>query len=139
MLPKIARPLSPPPLPGSCLDRISNATTHEQVGIDLCIKAGPGTQLILGCELERGDPQPIITWLIDNVPFNEVNGSYTQQVDGTLSVEDILLLGDAVSSHRWDVSGLYTCVAENIAGSARASSYIFPFGSKKLCLLYIIY
>ena len=136
MVPKIAKPLSSPPLPGSCLDRTSNATTHEQVGIDLCVKAGPGTQLILSCELERGDPKPIITWLIDNVPVGEVNGSYTQQLDGTLLVEDILLPGDAVSTHRWDISGLYTCIMENIAGSAHASSYIFPFGSKKR-LLYL--
>lgn len=130
-MPKIATPPTPPPLPGSCLDRTSVARTYEQVGIDLCVKAGPGAQLVLGCELERGDPKPIITWLIDDVPINEVNGSYTQQPDGTLSVEDILLPGDAVSSHQWDASGLYTCIAENIAGSARTSSYIFPFGSKK--------
>lgn len=134
VVPKIANPLSSPPLSGSCLDRTSNATTHEQVGIDLCVKAGPGSQLTLSCELERGDPKPIITWLIDSIPVSEANGSYIQQLDGSLLMEDILLLGDEVSAHRWDISGLYTCIAENIAGSARASSYIFPFGSK-ICLL----
>ena len=131
VVPKIAKPLSSPPLPGSCLDKTStNLTIHEQVGIDVCINAGPGARLVLGCELERGDPKPIITWLIDNVPVSEVNGSYSQQLDGTLLVEDILLPGDAVSTYRWDISGLYTCIAENIAGSSRASSYVFPFGSK---------
>ena len=129
-IPKIAKSHSSPPLSGSCLDRTSNVSTHEQVGIDLCVKAGAGAQLFLSCELERGDPKPIITWLIDSVPVSQVNGSYTQQFDGTLVVEDIVLPGDAVSTDRWDISGLYTCRAENIAGSAHASSYIFPFGGK---------
>lgn len=119
------------PLPGSCLDRTLNTTIYEQVGIDLCVKAGLGTQLFLGCETEKGDPKPIITWLVDGIPISEVNGTYTQHLNGTLLIEDMLLPSDAISFGEWDISGLYTCKAENIAGTTHASSYIFPFGSKQ--------
>ena len=124
-------PTSSLPLAGSCLDVISNVTSHEQAGVDLCVKAGRDTQLFLGCKLKRGNPEPIITWLLDGTPISEINGSYTQLSDGTLLIEDILLPGDVLSSGGWDISGLYTCVAVNIAGTAHASSYVFPFGGKQ--------
>ena len=45
-------------------------------------------------------------------------------------IEGPLVPIEATVTGRVDHSGLYTCVAVNIAGITNASSYILPFGGK---------
>ena len=50
--------------------------------------------------------------------------------NGTLLIESLLLPIEAKVTGRMDLSGVYTCVALNIAGITNVSSYVLPLGSK---------
>ena len=73
------------------------------------------------------------------VNTSSMAGLSLQPEDSSLLIENIslpleALLAGGVAGGVADLSGLYTCSAENIAGVATASSYVFPFGSKFFCV-----
>ena len=100
----------------------------EQVGHDLCVRADPQSKVYLSCELERGTPTPVVVWWKDEVELNTSSEAYTVYPNSTLLIQNIMLPVEALLNGHADVSGTYTCVVRNVAGSANASSYIVPFG-----------
>ena len=62
--------------------------------------------------------------------LNSSLDDFTVYSNGTLLIENLRTNVDSAISDQLDLSGLYTCVATNIAGSTNASSYVIPFGSK---------
>ena len=68
------------------------------------------------------------------VNTSSMAGLSLQPEDSSLLIENISLPLEALAGGVADLSGLYTCSAENIAGVVTASSYVFPFGSK-FCVL----
>ena len=131
--PVIAEPPSPHvQAPGNCKDVTNTTIASEQVGLDLCVQAGPDAQLYLNCITETGTPAPTFSWFKDGVEINSSSDGYTIFPNGTLLMGNILLPVDAAIAGVPDVTGLYTCVAVNLAGStdANATSYVVPFGSE---------
>lgn len=125
--PKISPPLTRHG-PGSCKDLRNNQTTYEQVGADLCTQAGNTTQLYLTCETSQGVPTPNITWFLNHVIVNYSTDDFTLFENGTLLVNGLLLSVETKVKGRKDLTGLYTCMAVNIAGVSKVSSYVLPFG-----------
>lgn len=125
---------APPPYhsPGSCKDATKNNTVHQQVGLDLCVQAKNITKIYVSCEISRGTPEPNITWLKDHKSIETDNRDYTLFENGTLLIKGLLVPIEARVQNLTDYSGLYTCVAVNIAGIANVSSYILPLGGE-LC------
>lgn len=95
------------------------------------MRAGPGAKLYIHCEIAGGFPPPIITWLKDGMRLNLSNGTdFEMFPNGTLFTENIFLPIEALSKEVADTSGVYTCLAQNLAGADNASSYVVPFGGK---------
>ena len=58
------------------------------------------SNLVIFCEINRGNPKPSIMWLHNNVPVSDPR--YTVQNDGSLRIEGVLRGRD---------DGVFTCVA----------------------------
>ena len=128
--PKIAIPSSPYHGLSSCSDFTKARIVSEQVGYDLCIRADPQSKVYLNCEVESGTPTPTFAWWKDEKELNMSSETHTVFSNNTLIIHNIVLPVEALLSGHTDVSGKYTCVVQNVAGIARASSYIVPFGGK---------
>ena len=114
-------------LPGNCLDLTQNSDNNtHQIGIDLCVRAGPNKELTLRCEVLHGDPTPQVRWLRDGKDL-----AVTLSKDSYENTTESLTLAlpfDASSAAKQAIEGNYSCVATNAAGVAVASSYIILFG-----------
>ena len=128
--PEIRRAPAPYHSPGSCIDATTNDTIHQQVGLDLCVQAKNTTRIYLTCETTRGVPKPNITWHLNHQSINSSQDGFSVFENGTLIIEGPLVPMEATVTGQGDHSGLYTCVAVNIAGITNASSYVLPFGGK---------
>lgn len=109
--------------PGNCLDLTHDLENAQQVGLKLCVKAGPSAQLTLRCDITEGIPTPVVKWLKDG---NEVltSGGYNPiSLNLTLSLPT-----NASNAEKEEIEGNYTCVAINVAGVASASSHVTLFG-----------
>ncbi|XP_063154493.1 hemicentin-1 [Candoia aspera] len=91
-----------------------NATQHVKLHVHVppkiqhgprAIKTKVGSRIDIPCSAQ-GIPPPIITWLKDQKPILIDNRQYATSPDGTLSIIKVLLSD----------SGIYKCVASNIAG-----------------------
>ena len=104
--------------------------TIQQVGIDLCVKAGPHAGVTLTCEVLQGVPIPEVTWLRNgkDLSVTLTAGSY-KYITNTLT---LMLPVNASSTAKKSIEGNYSCVAINPAGVASASSYITLFGGKPI-------
>ena len=114
--------------PGNCLDLTETLQNVQQVGKDLCVRAGISAILTLKCEMLQGVPTPDVMWLKDGKNLNDTLalGVY----ENTISNLTILLPADASSASKRAIEGNYSCVAINSAGIASASSYVALFGGK---------
>ncbi len=80
---------------------------------------------------------PNITWYKDHEKISTSNTNFTVYENGTLLIEGPRVPIEAKLRQQVDYSGLYTCVAVNIAGITNSSSYILPFGGT-LCTLLLL-
>lgn len=112
--------------PGNCLDLTDRMESVQQIGKDLCVRAGPYAIIILKCEVLQGVPLPDIKWMRDGENLTDV---LAQEYYETTSINLTLFLpNDASSTSKQDIEGNYSCVATNLAGIASSSSYITIFG-----------
>lgn len=121
---------APPPYhsPGSCKDATKNDTVYQQVGADLCVQAKNTTMIYISCDIAEGVPRPNVTWYKDHEKISASNSNFTAFENETLLIKGPLVPIEARIRQQVDYSGLYTCVAVNIAGITNSSSYILPFG-----------
>lgn len=107
--------------PGNCWDLTQDLENTQQVGLRLCVIAGPSAQLTLKCDILDGIPTPDIRWLKDGTliagPYNQTSFSLT-----------LTLPSDASNVAKGEIEGNYSCVAINAAGIASVSSYVTLFG-----------
>lgn len=107
--------------PGNCLDLTQDLKNTQQVGLRLCVRAGPSAQLTLRWDILDGIPSPDVKWFKDGIllagPYNQTSHSLT-----------LTLPSDASNVAKTEIEGNYSCVATNIAGTASVSSYVTLFG-----------
>lgn len=117
--------------PGNCLDLTQNLENTQQVGTELCVRAGPSAKLTLNCKILDGLPVPNMWWLKDGkkLYLALLAGSYNETSQNqTLS---LLLPNEASTTAKQHIEGNYTCTAINTAGMVSASSYVTLFGGIK--------
>ena len=109
--------------PGNCLDLTHEYTASQQVGLELCVRAG--ATLTLRCEVVEGRPDPEVKWLKDGEELAAaLDGGYSEgQFNLTLT-----LPSEASHVGKRQMEGNYTCIAINVAGMVSASSYVTLFG-----------
>ena len=112
--------------PGNCLDLTQNLKNYQRIGIDLCVKAGPGAKLTLECEILEGEPIPHVKWLKDGKELVYAN---------TSNKLTLALPTNANNTAKLTIEGNYTCAAINEAGIVSASSYVLLFGGTYILLV----
>lgn len=85
------------------------------------MKAKVGYRIDIPCNA-HGIPPPAITWFKDQNPILIDNGQYIRSSDGTLSISKVLVSD----------SGIYKCVARNIAGLDEAEITLHVQGNHNL-------
>ena len=114
VMPRIRRPGTLPPAEGQCINRSSELTVREDVGVDLCV--GAGTTLTIDCVADRGIPVTF-NWTRNGGPLTSAES--VQAADNSLRV-DVRAGGGAT----------YRCTATNPSGSASRETTITVTGSE---------
>ena len=81
--------------PGNCLDLTDRMESVQQIGKDLCVRAGPYAIIILKCEVLQGVPLPDIKWMRDGENLTDV---LAQEYYETTSINLTLFLPNDASS-----------------------------------------
>lgn len=109
------------------MDLTQELVNTQQVGQELCVRAGEGATLTLQCEVLEGTPPPTtVKWLKDGRELAESLDADSYKV--TAKNLTLYLPTEAYGKSKQVIEGNYTCTASNLAGIASVSSDITLFG-----------
>ena len=97
-----------------------------------------GNSIILQCPVTESNPPAAYSWTFKNVSISSINSDYVLHKDGSLEIPSAAVDDDGKSLEQVKmsyfsimifvmISGVYTCMAKNVAGFASAGNILLVY------------